>query len=458
VTRNTADGVISAPRWFSDADHLRYQAYSYSYPHKTAYREFAEPIALDQLWKSEKQDALFLYLHIPFCEMRCGFCNLFTTTNAGSSVEREYLDALERQCQTVRQALSGSKFARLALGGGTPTYLTAAELERLFDMVRNVFAASPADVPCSVETSPYTTDPDKLRVLKDRGVERLSIGVQSFVEPEVMAVGRTQNLNVVDRALGLLKGFDFDVLNIDLMYGLPGQTSETWLYSLKKTVSYEPEQIYLYPLYIRPLTGLGRKRLSEFDSERSDDIRVLLYRQAHEFLTEAGYVQVSMRMFERAQSPVDALRPTYCCQDDGMVGVGCGARSYTSTHHYSTKYAVGSKPVREILQDYIAQPGRAFSSADFGFVLNDDEQKRRFLIQSLLQLEGLVLADYERRFATAAGDDFGKELAHLFELGLAQVDRERITLTNLGLEWSDRIGFELYSANVTALMSDYEGA
>ena len=244
---DTVGSVDRISKWLAASDAERYQAYSYSYPHKTAYRDFDKPIDLKTAWSREKRDALFLYMHIPFCEMRCGFCNLFTTSNPDVTFEREYLDALERQAEQVGRALGDFKFARMALGGGTPTYLDADDLERLFDMVKRVFKIDPHEVPTSVETSPLTSERAKLAILKERGVERLSIGVQSFIESEVMAVGRAQKNSVVEKALDLMNEFDFKILNIDLMYGLPNQTSETWNYSLNRAVSFAPEQIYLYP-------------------------------------------------------------------------------------------------------------------------------------------------------------------------------------------------------------------
>jgi oxygen-independent coproporphyrinogen-3 oxidase len=214
---------------------------------------------------------------------------------------------------------------------------------------------------------------------------------------------------------------------------------------------YEPEQIYLYPLYIRPLTGLGRQG----SGSDAADIRVELYRQAREFLIENGYRQSSMRMFERLHR-TSFSRPVYCCQDDGMVGIGCGARSYTSSHHYSMRYAVGQKSIRDILQVYVNASADSFSFADYGFLLNDEEQKRRFVIQSLLQLDGLSFDEYYSRFNQVLLLDFSNELNELLNLKLVETVEGRMYLTETGLEWSDRIGFELYSAEVKAKMESYE--
>jgi oxygen-independent coproporphyrinogen-3 oxidase len=178
------------------------------------------------------------------------------------------------------------------------------------------------------------------------------------------------------------------------------------------------------------------------------------YRAGRALLLDAGYAQVSMRMFRAPHAPAPD-GPVYCCQEDGMVGLGCGARSYTTALHYSLEYAVSAPGVRAILADYIARPDAAFAVADYGFRLDGDDQRRRYVIQSLLQAEGLALADYQARF----GGDLYADLPALPELaarGWAVATPDRLQLTPAGLEQSDAIGPWLYSAQVSALMEAYE--
>ncbi|MFD6620114.1 radical SAM protein, partial [Streptomyces albidoflavus] len=156
-----------------------YQSYVYAYPHKTAYRPLPERPALRDLWRDEPKGALSLYLHIPFCEVRCGFCNLFTRIGAPDELTGRYLDALERQAVAVREALGDGpevRFANAAFGGGTPTFLDAGELARLCDIAELRTGADLRTVPLSVETSPTTATADRLAVLAERGTNRLSIG------------------------------------------------------------------------------------------------------------------------------------------------------------------------------------------------------------------------------------------------------------------------------------------
>ncbi|WP_412027620.1 STM4012 family radical SAM protein [Deinococcus yunweiensis] len=426
-----------------------FQAYTYAYPHKTAYRPLDPPVPLRDAWATEKKDNLFLYLHVPFCEMRCGFCNLFTTVNAPQSLEQAYLDAVTRQARVVRGALGeGARFSQLALGGGTPTYLRAGDLERVFDVLEGTFGASPSALPASVETSPATATLDRLAVLAARGVSRVSIGVQSFVGSEVHSVGRAQDGAEVRQALDTIRAAGLPGLNIDLIYGLAHQTPQTWLHSLETALTWHPEELFLYPLYVRPLTGIGRLGRSW------DDERLELYRLGRDFLLGHGYVQTSMRRFQRAALPLTS-EPEYTCQLDGMVGLGCGARSYAGGLHYSSEYAVGAVGVRDIIRDFVARPDEAFAVATHGFRLSPDERRRRYLLQSLLHVSGLDVEAYHTQFGSDAMQDF-PQLAALISAGLAAQQAGTVTLTPAGLEQSDAIGPWLYSEAVNRLSEEYE--
>jgi oxygen-independent coproporphyrinogen-3 oxidase len=432
----------------------RYVGYSYAYPHKTAYRPLAPARPLDEIWSSEPRDALFLYLHLPFCRVRCGFCNLFTTTTGtaadgdGGGLVQRYLTALQREARAVSQALPGAGFARIAVGGGTPTLLAPSELDQLFDVIESL-GASTSIAPTSIEASPDTATRDRLEVLRARGVSRLSVGVQTFDEEEAKAIGRPQRRGDAVRALALARQVGFAVLNVDLIYGGDAQTVASWLRSLRDALSFEPEEIYLYPLYVRPLTGLGRS-----GGAPPEDQRPAAYRAARDLLGSAGYTQVSMRMFRRAAGQREAGAPSYCCQSDGMVGLGAGARSYTRALHYSTEYAVGRSGVRAIIEEYVQRPEAELRRASYGFALDAGERRRRWVIQSLLLCEGLDRAAYRQTFG---GDVLGDlpQLDELLASGLATASPERLWLSADGIERSDAIGPWLASDAVRARMESY---
>ncbi|MFF9482132.1 STM4012 family radical SAM protein [Streptomyces sp. NPDC014733] len=439
-----------------------YGSYVYAYPHKTAYRPLAPRPALRELWAGEPKDALSLYLHIPFCEVRCGFCNLFTRIGAPGDLATRYLDALDRQATAVREALGDDapvRFAAAAFGGGTPTYLDAEELTRLCDIAERRMGADLRAVPLSVETSPGTATADRLAVLAERGATRVSIGVQSFVDAEARSAVRPQRRADVEAALGRIRDARIPVLNIDLIYGIDGQTAATWRTSLDAALAWQPEELYLYPLYVRPLTALGAPGRGPDTTDGTvgdaawDAQRLALYRQGRDHLLAHGYEQVSMRMFRRPGAPAQGP-DDHACQTDGMIGLGCGARSYTSRLHYSFDYAVGMREVRGIIDAYTATED--FTRAEVGRYVEGDEARRRHLLQSVLQAVGLELDGYRVRFGTHPADDFPAELAAFTARGWLTERDGLLRLTPEGLAHSDALGPELFSPAVRAAMAAYE--
>lgn len=430
-----------------DRETTPYVSYSYAYPHKTAYRRLTPAVPLREAWQAEDCSALFLYLHVPFCEFRCGFCNLFTQANPAAGLAARYLQQMRAEAEQLRQALPASTFARMSIGGGTPTFLEADELAELFEIARIVTngAALP---PSGCEASPATVTAEKLAVLRQHGVERLSLGVQSFDDDEAHRLGRPQRRGDVERAIDLVRDAGFPTLNLDLIYGGEGQSPEQFAATVQQAIMHRAEEIYLYPLYVRPLTGLGQR-------DRSwDDERLAAYEAGREALLEAGYTQVSMRMFRASHAP-HTDGPVYCCQSDGMVGLGCGARSYTQSLHYSREYAVGRQGVAAILGEYLQQSPAELAVARHGFWLSREEQQRRFVILSLLQATGLSRSDYRQRFASDPLEDL-PQLLRLPERGWATIDNAQVTLTPRGLAWSDAIGPWLYSPAVQQLTGEYE--
>jgi oxygen-independent coproporphyrinogen-3 oxidase len=296
-----------------------------------------------------------------------------------------------------------------------------------------------------------------MSVLASRGTTRLSLGVQSFIDSEARAAARPQKRADVDAALGRIRDARIPVLNIDLIYGIDGQTEQTWRQSLDAALAWEPEELYLYPLYVRALTGLGKKAaVTEFDAEW-DERRLRLYRFGRDYLEQAGYQQVSMRMFQRTGAVIDGVTD-YACQTDGMIGLGCGARSYTANLHYSFDYAVDMREIRGIIDTFIARPADEFAYAEVGRFMTPDETRRRHLVQSVLQAEGMDVADYRARFGTHPADDFPDELKGFEAAGwlAGDLQSDRLMLSPEGLAYSDAIGPALFSASARRDMSEYE--
>ena len=423
-----------------------YDGYAYAYPHKTAYRPLDPPVPLSEVWLHEDKRNLFLYVHLPFCEMRCGFCNLFTTVQPGAGLVDQTLAAIHRQSDVVSDAIAPENIAQAAFGGGTPSFLSEIEIEQVFNQLSRTFSVLWHRIPVSFELSPGTVTREKLALLKQLGVDRVSLGVQSFVAEDLMTLKRPQPKEQLEQACQFIKDAGFPVFNIDLIYGNEGQDGKRWQLSLDRALEWQPEELYLYPLYIRKLTNLDRC------GKHPGEHRLELYRQARDFLHAAGYCQISMRLFRRS----DVIRNTdYCCQEDGMIGLGPGARSYTRALHYSTEYAVGQTGVRTIIENSNSRAATSYSSADYGVALDREEQKLRYVIKSLLRAEGVSYAAYQCRFGSSLTEDH-PQLCELSELGLVADGGHCLRLNDQGLAWSDTIGPWLYSKAMTVRMSAYE--
>lgn len=442
-----ADGAAVA-RWKERLQSEPYRSYLYAYPHKTAYRDLTPQLSLAELWRNETAETYFLYMHIPFCGARCGFCNLFTLPDKRADAHQQYVDALERQARQWAPFVSRKPFARFAIGGGTPTLLAPALLERLFRIAEDVMGLETAQASISVETSPETVTPERLDIFRERRVDRVSMGIQSFVEAEAAAIYRPQKPLEVERALDVLKRYDFPALNLDLIYGLPGQTVASWLYSLERALSFEPKEIFIYPLYTREHTIVkpGDSRLG------GPDLRMDCYEAARERLLAEGYTQYSMRRFAKHYAGSGKTLLPYGCQEDGMVGLGCGARSYTRGVHYATRYGVSRQATESIIADYVA--AARYDIADYGFVLSEPEQKRRYVLKAILHREGLALRAYAERFGGDALRDF-PELRVLLSAEWAVRAEGELRLTAEGLAYSDAIGDWLISPQVRERMEGY---
>jgi oxygen-independent coproporphyrinogen III oxidase len=428
-----------------------YAAYAYAYPHKTAYRAFDPPIDLAAAWAQESRHALSGYVHIPFCAYRCGFCNLFALGAPRAGLVDAFLSALERQIATIGRTLTdlgNFAFARFAIGGGTPSFLSEAQFEQLLAALHRHLGVDFSHTPLAIEVAPDSASTALLRTYRAAGVQRISMGVQSFLDHELDALARPHQRDQVTAAIADIRRLGFATLNLDLIYGIAGQSVSSFMRSLESALAFQPEELYLYPLYVRALTGLDKARRTQGLS-----LRAQMYQSACEVLQSSGYVQQSLRMFRRADA-MQSKMPDYRCQDDGMLGLGCGARSYTRTLHYSDEYAVGRSAVTDLIAHYAQLSDADFAQARYGYELDADDQRRRYLLQSLLLWPGLELAAYRERFGSEVMADF-PQLDELCARGLAVLDAQGLSLTAKGMAHADVYGPWLSSPAVQARMEAY---
>ena len=417
-----------------------YQQYMYSYPHKTAYRTL-EGVDIRDYLPRLKQEENSLYFHIPFCQAKCGYCNLFSVTGKGADYVDAYLDAMERQ--TKQYDLASYSFSDVTIGGGTPLYLEEKQLVRLFDMIEAVQGRM--DYPVIIETSPNQTTEEKLAIVKAGGTKRISLGIQSFQEEELKRLYRIHTPNQARMAVKCIERQNFECVNLDFIYGIPGQTEHSLRETLEEGVSYGPQELFVYPLYIKNGTLLKEKQEKREENARK------LYDFVCEYLSKQGYVQYSMRRF--VHKDYMPMTPALECGFGNTLSIGCGGRSYLGNLHFCTPYYVRQKDCNMQLERYLAT--KDYRQITHGFFLDQEEEKRRYVIKNILFISGLNKESYQKKFGEPVEKEFG--ILHTWkEKGYLQEEENTYTLTKEGMALSDYLGPQLISAKVKGRMEEWE--
>lgn len=434
-----------------------YVQYMYSYPHKTAYRPLPD-IRFQDYAHYLAGNGHSLYLHIPFCETKCGYCNLFSVTGQGEEEMERYLKQVGRQLCQYQEilALHGTEFGDFTIGGGTPLLLSERQLERMFSMVRQglSFSRTPEIL---IETAPNQTTREKLKVLKEAGVTRVSMGIQSFFDAELQVLGRRHSAGRAKASLERLMSFDFPRVNVDFIYGIPGQTINTLLASLKEALTYEPGEIFLYPLYVKHGAGMER----QLGTEMVMDSRLAFsqYQEAAAFLQAENYRQDSMRRFVRKEKKTEAAhaldleRAFQDCGFSTSLSLGCGGRSYLGELHFCTPYAITRDSCLGELRGFEATED--FSKIRHGILLSGEERRRRYVIRHLLIHPGLPAAGYQAHFGLDPAEDF-PVIKEWMEKGYVVYKNAFFRLSPEGMALSDYLGPQLISPWIRKRMEEWD--
>lgn len=417
-----------------------YIQYMYSYPHKTAY-EFLNGVDLKAFLPELAGGENSLYFHIPFCQYKCGYCNLFSVAGASFQWMEEYVDAMQRQAQQLSEVLpEGVEFRDITLGGGTPLFLPEELLERVFSIARKYFDFSTEHPPILVETSPNQTTKKKLSLLKRHGATRISIGVQSFQEEELATLHRLHTARDAKQAIQWIQETGFDCVNLDLIYGIPGQTMESLKDSLRQAVAFSPEELFVYPLYVKPGTELYRQGMKTSKEAFS------MYQYVRQALEDWGYEPRSMRRFIKKDRAVEVVSS---CGFENTLALGCGGRSYIGNLHFCTPYTVKPSHCQKRIEEYINQ--KDYMQVRYGVVLSPEERRRRFVIKNVLFAGGVDLEEYRERFERVLWQDY-PVLKEWVEEGYALLSGQRLVLSEKGFACSDALGPQLISTEVRQRM------
>ncbi|MCI9282756.1 MAG: coproporphyrinogen III oxidase family protein [Lachnospiraceae bacterium] len=430
-----------------------YVQYMYSYPHKTAYR------SLDGIFLHEYAALLTgkghgLYLHVPFCQGKCGYCNLFSVTDQDERQMGQYFDAVERQSRQYQKMLEpyGTEFSAFTIGGGTPLLLPERQLERMFAMVKDCFSLERTGE-IGIETAPNQTKREKLELLKQAGVTRVSMGIQSFFDEELRVLRRGHRAERARRALEILMNMDFSCVNVDFIYGIPGQTIESLQASLKEAIGFGVDEIFLYPLYVKHGAGLIQEGIV-LDPEYAYQ----QYWEMSEYLQSEGFRQDSMRRFVRKKFGEESRRKFSECGFGTSLALGCGGRSYVGRLHFCTPYTVTQQSCLEQLKRF--EETEDFLVVKHGILLSEEEQKRRYVIRHLLIRPGIAKERYREIFGSSLWADF-PILERWVEEEWLQIEETEeyqsfLSLTKEGIGLSDYLGPMLISREVSGKMQEWE--
>ncbi|MCB9124329.1 MAG: radical SAM family heme chaperone HemW [Caldilineaceae bacterium] len=389
--------------------------------------------------------ALGLYIHIPFCARKCPYCD-FNTYAGLESLHDTTVDALCIEMERWGPRLAGRTVSTVFVGGGTPTVLTAAQLERIFGAVHRCFTVDAgAEITC--EANPGTVDQAKFGVLRSLGVNRLSMGVQSFQPAELHFLGRIHSVEDVGQAFATARKAGFDNINLDFIFGLPGQTEASWCDTLERALALAPEHLSLYSLIVEPNTPLFHWVENGSVPEPDEDQAALHYERAMERLAAGGYIQYEVSNWARRtgacrddETPELASRHNLIYwRNDDYLGIGPGAHSHLRTEEGGVQVERrwgNRKPV----PSYGKRMRAGDSVEDFAEEITPPVGMGETMMLGLrLVREGVPLDRFTALHGRSLSDAFGTEVDRLCGDGLLTVDARRVRLTPRGLMVGNRV-------------------
>ena len=267
---------------------------------------------------------LGLYIHIPFCETKCPYCD-FNTYAAIESLMPGYVDALDHEIAQWGVWLERPTLTSVFFGGGTPSYLPTRDIRRLMRTIQTAFVL-PDDAEATLEANPGDCSRERLQAIRRSGVNRLSIGVQSFNDNELQMLGRRHDVEQAKRAVEAARVAGFDNLSIDLMFGLPYQYVSTWEHSLDEAIALAPEHISAYSLTLEGGTPMEADVTSGRLPEADSDLGAEMYKVLGEKLAKAGYEQYEISNWTKP-GLASAHNLTYW-HNEPYLAVGPGAHGY----------------------------------------------------------------------------------------------------------------------------------
>jgi oxygen-independent coproporphyrinogen III oxidase len=378
-----------------------------------------------------------IYVHIPFCIKRCWFCHYPSKYSAKDSVKDEYLDALEKEMHLYSDLLGQGKISArtVLIGGGTPTDLSPSQLRRFLTYFSKIFDLS------KIQQFNYDVDPitlvgnqgiEKLKIMRDFGVDRLTIGVQSFDDAVLHKMNRSHNSNVAYESIENSKKYNYKI-NIEFIYGHPGQTIDNWVSVIKDAIKTDVEEIQMYRLKIYPYGDQEGIVYKQKNNNMGDYVSfqdtVLMKEVAFKLLRNSGYKENLRRVFTKSKKNISKYAFNQCCQLKEEIGLGLTAFS-----SLKDRFCLNTQSFEE----YYEKIRNNKIPINRGIIRNDDQQKRWAIILPLKNY-WINKKVYRDRTGSFIEETFDKKFKLLKKHNIVEERSDRITLTEKGAFFADEV-------------------
>jgi oxygen-independent coproporphyrinogen-3 oxidase len=364
---------------------------------------------------------LGLYLHFPYCISKCPYCDFNSYQLKEDNQISSYISALYQEITAYSQKLKKSNIKTIYLGGGTPTILSGTQICNILEFCKEKYKID-KDAEITIEANPGTLNGEKIKLLTESGINRLSLGAQSFDNIFLKKLGRIHNTQEIIDSYYLAREAGFNNINIDIMFALPDQTTEDLQATLKKAVSLKPDHLSLYNLTIKPGTEYykeykrGKLKLSTEDEEFD------MYNWAINFLEESGFDHYEIANFARPHKR--SIHNMIYWQNKPYLGIGAGAYSFIRGYRYMN-YENPARYIKEIMSGKLP--------IDNGEKLSLRKRMIETIILGLRTKDGVIYKKFQTRFGINLNDIFSKQVNKLVNLRLLQKDNYKIKLTNKGI-------------------------
>lgn len=379
----------------------------------------------------DEKKQLELYLHIPFCEKKCSYCD-FLSAPADEDMKHKYILALQQEIRRQGEVYSDYSVPSVFIGGGTPSVFAGNVISELMKTLQNSFSIEP-EAEITIECNPGTLNREKAIHYKAAGINRVSLGLQSARADELHLLGRIHTYPQFLESYDILRKAGFDNLNVDLMSGLPGQNLLHWKDTLKKVTALKPEHISAYSLIIEKGTPFY-EQFSEDEVRRaagetpqllpSEEEERAMYEFTRDFLKEHGYLQYEISNYARpgreCRHNIGYWRRT------NYLGLGLGSASLVENRRFSntrklSEYLTGCGAMQDYQQ------------------LSRQEQMEEFMFLGLRMLSGVSLKEFSETFGIALDGVYGSEVEQLCRQGLLRKREGHLSLTADGISISNYV-------------------